>query len=152
VRITSSRARLHVSLAAGIAVAGLLALAVAAALLFDLLGLAERSEWHSVGLITELHNSQPQLYQIEQREFYLVWVDATPVALSIIDPHKGVCRIRWFEQERFFADPCGGTVYLSDGSYRNGPSPRSMDQFAVRMVDGRIEVNIKRATLGRSHV
>jgi hypothetical protein len=147
-----SKARLHVSLAAGVAIAGLFAFTLAAALLWDLLGVAEQSEWQAVGLIANLQSPQPQLLQVEQREFYLIWVDATPIALSTTDPHKGVCRIRWFEQERFFADPCGGTVYLPDGSYRNGPSPRSMDQFAVRLVDGQVEININRVTLGRKHV
>jgi hypothetical protein len=147
-----SRARLRVRLAAGAAVAGLLALAVAAALIVNLLGLAEQSEWQAVGLIAELHSPQPRLHRIVDREFYLVWVDATPIALSTTDPHKGICRIRWFERERFFADPCGGTVYLPDGSYRNGPSPRNMDQFALRTIDGRVEVNVHRVTLGRNHV
>jgi nitrite reductase/ring-hydroxylating ferredoxin subunit len=147
-----SRVRLQVSLAAALAVAGLLALAGAAALLFDLLGVAERSEWQVVGLIAELQSPEPQLHEIEQREFYLVWADGTPVALSTTDPHRGVCRIRWFERERFFADPCGGTVYLPDGSYRNGPSPRNMDRFAARLADGRVEVNLNRRILGRNHV
>lgn len=121
-------------------------------MIWNLLGYAERSEWHAVGSIAELQGSQPQLHRIEQREFYLVWVGATPVALSTVDPHTGMCRIRWFEQEHFFADPCGGTVYLANGSYRNGPSPRSMDLFAVRMVDGWVEVNIHHVTLGQNHV
>jgi Rieske Fe-S protein len=91
------------------------------------------------------------LRTIEHHEFYLVWVDSTPIALSTTDPHMGVCQIRWLEQERFFADPCGGSVYLLDGSYRRGPSPRSMDTFALRVVDGRLEVNLQRVTYGQRH-
>jgi hypothetical protein len=132
-------------------IAGLFALAAAAVLIFDLLGVAERSEWHSLGLAGEIRSPHPQPYRVDDREFYLVWVDSAPIALSTTDPHKGVCHIRWFEQERFFADPCGGTVYLSDGSYHHGPSPRSMDQFAVRMAGGRVEVNVYRVTPGRNH-
>jgi len=152
VNFSPHKARLHMRLAIGMAVAGLFALATTAALIIGgLLLVAERAEWHSLGPFTELQHREPQLLNIENHEFYLVWIDAAPIALSTRDPHKGVCVIRWFEQERFFADPCGGTVYMPDGSYRRGPSLRSMDQFAVRQVDGRVEVNVKRLTLGRNH-
>jgi hypothetical protein len=151
VKSAPNTARLHMSLAISMAVAGLLAMIVAAALLIELLLAAERLEWHSIGSIAELQRVEPVLLAVEGQEFYLIWMDATPIALSTRDPHRGVCKIRWFGQERLFADACGGTVYLPDGSYHRGPSPRSMDQFAIRVIDERVEVNVTRVTRGRNH-
>jgi hypothetical protein len=151
VKFSPNKARLHMSLAIGMTVAGLIVMIAAAALLIEFLLAAERLEWRSIGSVAELQRAEPVLLAVDSHEFYLIWVDARPIALSTRDPHRGVCRIRWFEQERFFADACGGTVYLPDGSYRRGPSPRSMDQFAMRVIDGQLEVNVKRVTRGRNH-
>jgi hypothetical protein len=148
---SASRARIHLGLAISMTIAGLIAVIATAVLLSGFLLAAERLEWRSLGSVAELQRADPLLLAVDNHEFYLVWMDMTPSALSTRDPHRGVCMIRWFEQERFFVDPCGGTVYLPDGSYRRGPSPRSMDQFAVRVVDRRVEVNVQRVTLGRKH-
>ncbi|MDQ2996435.1 MAG: hypothetical protein M3R61_05185 [Chloroflexota bacterium] len=132
-------------------IAGLIAMIATAALLIGFLSAAERLAWRSIGSVAELQHAEPILLAIDNHEFYLIWLDATPSALSTRDPHRGVCTIRWFERERFFADPCGGSVYLLDGSYRRGPSPRAMDQFAVRVVDQHVVVNVLRVTIGRKH-
>ena len=148
---SASRAHIHIRLAIGLAITGFIALIATAALLIGFLSAAERWEWRSIGSVAELQHAEPILLTIDNHEFYLIWLDATPSALSTRDPHRGVCTIRWFERERFFADPCGGSVYLPDGSYRRGPSPRDMDQFAVRVVDQYVEVNLLRVTFGQTH-
>jgi hypothetical protein len=148
---SASRARIHIRLVIGMAVAGLIATIAITALLASFLLAAEHLEWRAIGPVAELQRAEPLLLTVEGQEFYLIGAGTTPIALSTRDPHRGECKIRWFEQERYFADPCGGSMYLPDGSYRRGPSPRSMDRFAVRVVDRRVEVNVRRVTLGRKH-
>jgi hypothetical protein len=151
VKTSPSKARLHISLAVSMMIAGLIVMIATVALVSQFLLAAERLEWRLLGSVDELQRGEPVLLAIDNHEFYLIWVDMTPIALSTRDPHRGICKIRWFEQERYFADPCGGTVYRLDGTYRNGPSPRSMDQFALRVIEGRVEVNVNQVTLGRDH-
>ena len=81
-------------LTTGMAVAGLIVIIATAALLIELLLAAERMEWHSIGSVAELQRAEPVLFAVNSQEFYLTWVDATPIALSTRDPHKGVCSIR----------------------------------------------------------
>src|SRR5215212_8176997 len=102
---SSSRARLHIGLAISMTIVGLITLSTIAALLIGFLLAAERLEWRSIGSAAELQRAEPTLLAIDDREFYLVWGDASPIALSTRDPHRGECKIRWFDQERFFADP-----------------------------------------------
>jgi nitrite reductase/ring-hydroxylating ferredoxin subunit len=151
VSTSASKAHIHIRLAIGLVIAGLIAIIATAVLLIGFLSAAERLEWRSIGSVAELQRAEPILLAIDNHEFYLIWLDVTPSALSTRDPHRGVCKIRWIERERLFADPCGGSMYLPDGSYRRGPSPRNMDQFEVRVVDGQVEINVHRVTLGRKH-
>ena len=120
VNFSPNKGRLHMSLAISTAIAGLITMLAIAALLIGFLLAAERLEWRLLGYVAGLRHDEPVLLTIDNHEFYLIWVDKAPIALSTRDPHRGECKIRWFKQEHYFADPCGGTIYLLDGSYRNG--------------------------------
>jgi menaquinol-cytochrome c reductase iron-sulfur subunit len=59
--------------------------------------------------------------------------------LSPICPHLG-CPINWQAQQTQFACPCHGGTFGSDGKYRSGPPPRSMDSLAFEIRNGRLFV------------
>lgn len=141
------RAQLRLGLALAATLALLLTLAMAAAIATAML---LPREWHALGTVRELRGV-PQLRFVAGKEIYLVWDGDTPLTLSTRDPHSGVCQIRWWTDWGLFADPCGGSAYQPNGDYWRGPSPRSMDRFGVRVVDGVVEVNVDQFAPGASH-
>lgn len=67
-----------------------------------------------------------------------VWLNKTEgglVALYKVCPHLG-CLYGWSDQENIFICPCHGSQYEPDGDYILGPAPRSLDRFAISIVDG----------------
>lgn len=81
------------------------------------------------------------------------------LALSWRDSHKG-CSITWRPELRFatangvsrtgwFRDPCSGSIYTRGGVQVWGPSPRSMDTYALDVKhDGVVVVNVGMLALG----
>jgi cytochrome b6-f complex iron-sulfur subunit len=61
--------------------------------------------------------------------------------------HLG-CRVPFCEQSQWFECPCHGSKYNRAGEYRDGPAPRSMDRFAVRVVNGQVQVDTSQVVLG----
>lgn len=143
--------RLWLALGAGTALLLLITAtaALAAAMLLP-------SGWHSLGQAAELRQARPVLVHVGAREFYLVWQNDTPLALSTLDPHDRFAGcdqpIRFDPAARRFSAPCGGATYQIDGTYLRGPSPRSMDRFATRIQHGRLEVDIGEIILGQDHL
>jgi len=65
------------------------------------------------------------------------WISNTSeglYALYKVCPHLG-CLYGWSDQEFKFICPCHGSQYQHDGTYIQGPAPRSLDRFVVRIVD-----------------
>lgn len=68
-------------------------------------------------------------------KFWLVrLVDGSILALYKVCTHLG-CLYNWQSQEYKFICPCHGSQFELDGSYILGPAPRSLDRFAVRLID-----------------
>jgi len=64
------------------------------------------------------------------------WLSNTPnglVALSMVCTHLG-CLFKWVEANGRFECPCHGSKFEEDGKYIEGPAPRSLDRFAVRVI------------------
>jgi cytochrome b6-f complex iron-sulfur subunit len=61
--------------------------------------------------------------------------------------HLG-CRVPFCQQSQWFECPCHGSKYNRAGEYRDGPAPRSMDRFAVRVVNGQVQVDTSQVILG----
>jgi cytochrome b6-f complex iron-sulfur subunit len=61
--------------------------------------------------------------------------------------HLG-CRVPFCQQSQWFECPCHGSKYNRAGEYRDGPAPRSMDRFAVRVVGGQVQVDTSQVVLG----
>jgi menaquinol-cytochrome c reductase iron-sulfur subunit len=56
--------------------------------------------------------------------------------------HLG-CPVRWIPSAELFMCPCHGGVYFKDGDVAAGPPPQPLQQFPVRVQQGRVEVQWK---------
>ncbi|MDQ4148437.1 MAG: Rieske 2Fe-2S domain-containing protein [Actinomycetota bacterium] len=54
--------------------------------------------------------------------------------------HLG-CSVPWCAPAKWFECPCHGSKYSINGEYRDGPAPRSLDQFKVEVVNGELIVD-----------
>jgi cytochrome b6-f complex iron-sulfur subunit len=66
------------------------------------------------------------------------WLVNTPtgvLALYKVCVHLG-CLYKWVPSNNRFECPCHGSKYQRDGTYIEGPAPRSLDRFVVDVVDG----------------
>lgn len=71
---------------------------------------------------------------------YVVNVGGQVQALYQKCPHLG-CRVPFCESSGRFECPCHASIFNRQGEYISGPSPRGMDGFPVRVVDGTIVVD-----------
>lgn len=85
------------------------------------------------------------------KEKYGVWVvhgeyRGTPqiYALSTVCTHLG-CITIWQESERKFKCPCHGSGFHADGIHFEGPAPRPLERYAIRVADdGLLEIDRSR--------
>lgn len=56
--------------------------------------------------------------------------------------HLG-CPVRWIPSAELFMCPCHGGVYFKDGDVAAGPPPQPLQQFPVRVLNDRVEVQWK---------
>lgn len=54
--------------------------------------------------------------------------------------HLG-CAVPWCAPSKWFECPCHGSKYSVNGEYRDGPAPRSLDQFRTDIVGGKLIVD-----------
>jgi cytochrome b6-f complex iron-sulfur subunit len=54
--------------------------------------------------------------------------------------HLG-CRVPFCQQSQWFECPCHGSKYNGAGEYRDGPAPRGLDRFAVRVQNNVVSVD-----------
>lgn len=101
-----------------------------------------------VGFPNELATGQVQTKFVPQ---FGVWIvryeyDGTPqiYALQTVCTHLG-CTPNWLEGEQKFKCPCHGSGFYKDGINFEGPAPRPLERFAIRLADdGQLEVDKSR--------
>ena len=89
--------------------------------------------------------------------FYVVLLNSgEPIALSDQDPRgyfgpgTSDCQVEWrpdfiFDSRKgWFRDNCSGSTFMVNGAKVFGPSPRSMDRYAVEVKDGDVLVDTSR--------
>jgi cytochrome b6-f complex iron-sulfur subunit len=74
-------------------------------------------------------------------------VDEGLMALYQKCVHLG-CRVPWCVQSQWYECPCHGSKYNRAGEYQDGPAPRGMDRFAVRVQGGLVQVDTSEIILG----
>jgi cytochrome b6-f complex iron-sulfur subunit len=83
---------------------------------------------------------------------YGVWVvngefegDQQIYALKTVCTHLG-CTPNWLEAEQKFKCPCHGSGFYKDGINFEGPAPRPLERYAIRVADdGQLEVDKSRS-------
>ena len=62
-------------------------------------------------------------------------------ALRTVCTHLG-CTPNWLEGEQKFKCPCHGSGFYKDGINFEGPAPRPLERYAIRLADdGQIEID-----------
>lgn len=80
-----------------------------------------------VWVVRHVYQGRPQIY-----------------ALKAVCTHLG-CTPIWLESEQRFKCPCHGSGFYKDGVHFEGPAPRPLERFAIRIAeDGQLEVDKSR--------
>jgi len=66
--------------------------------------------------------------------FWFVNTGSGILALYVVCVHLG-CLYKWVPSNNRFECPCHGSKYQKDGTYIEGPAPRSLDRFVIEAVD-----------------
>jgi Rieske Fe-S protein len=72
--------------------------------------------------------------------FYVTASEGSVVALFQKCPHLG-CRVPFCDSSGRFECPCHGSVYNIRGEYIQGPAPRGMDRFFIRVEGDKVLVD-----------
>jgi cytochrome b6-f complex iron-sulfur subunit len=70
---------------------------------------------------------------IADQQVYIISTDMGFSAVSAICTHLG-CITQWKAELDLIACPCHGSRFLKSGSVVNGPAPRSLPHFAMRLM------------------
>lgn len=82
---------------------------------------------HGVWIVRHEYEGRPQIY-----------------ALRAVCTHLG-CTPTWLETEQRFKCPCHGSGFYKDGINFEGPAPRPLERYAIRIAeDGQLEVDKSR--------
>jgi Rieske Fe-S protein len=114
-----------------------------------------RQEWRSLGTVSKVEVGTPTLFktrverttgwvtQDEEVSVYVFTEDGRDYAgLSNVCTHLG-CRVRWVgDQESFFC-PCHNATFSKTGQVVDGPPPRPLDRFEIKVEDGQVFVNLE---------
>ena len=93
----------------------------------------------------------PGMVETKYTAQFGVWIvhteyDGQPqiVALRTVCTHLG-CTPNWLEAEQKFKCPCHGSGFYKDGINFEGPAPRPLERYAIRLAeDGQLEVDKSR--------
>jgi cytochrome b6-f complex iron-sulfur subunit/menaquinol-cytochrome c reductase iron-sulfur subunit len=122
---------------------------------------AAGARWIRVARLADIAEGAPRRVQIiaDQRDAFTltraellgsIWIlrrGESVRALSAVCPHLG-CSIDLAPDLQGFACPCHASRFGLDGAATAGPSPRSLDPLATRLVEGWIEVDFRRYRQG----
>lgn len=115
---------------------------------------AATDEWVSVGPLDSYPIGTPKLFTFTRTKVngwektvnsYGVFVvrsnENDLTVFSNVCTHLS-CHVSWVEEENYYACPCHDGFFELDGSVISGPPPRAMDEYAHRIQDGNIEIDI----------
>jgi cytochrome b6-f complex iron-sulfur subunit len=82
--------------------------------------------------------------------FYVASADGALVALYQKCPHLG-CKVPFCESSGRFECPCHGSIYNIRGEYIQGPAPRGMDRFPLKIDGDQVLVDTASVVEGPPH-
>jgi menaquinol-cytochrome c reductase iron-sulfur subunit len=140
------------TLAIGGLISAILAVPAVAYVVGPALERSREEEWIPLGPTTKVELGTPTLFKarvekqtgwiVTQSEltFYVLTDDGRDyVAMSNICTHLG-CRVRWIgDQEQFFC-PCHNAIFDKEGQVVDGPPPRPLDRYVVKVEDDQLFV------------
>jgi cytochrome b6-f complex iron-sulfur subunit len=88
----------------------------------------------TVGKLSDLPVTDSGPVNFPKVKFWLSQTDEGVSALYKVCTHLG-CLYNWSDQEDKFICPCHGSQFQLNGTYIQGPAPRSLDRFVVQVVD-----------------
>ena len=88
----------------------------------------------TIGKVSELPETGSPPANIPKVKLWLSNTDQGVMALYKVCTHLG-CLYNWNNQEGKFICPCHGSQFQANGTYIQGPAPRSLDRFIVQAVD-----------------
>ncbi len=89
---------------------------------------------YKFGKVSELPEVGSSPVNIAKLKLWIVNTKIGLHALYKVCPHLG-CLYSWNDQEIKFICPCHGSQFENDGDYISGPTPRSLDYFAIYIID-----------------
>jgi Rieske Fe-S protein len=112
----------------------------------------ENLEWIRLGSSSKVEINNPTLFKTKiqkqtgwiinetELSIYILTDNGRDyVAMSNVCTHLG-CRVRWIgDQERFFC-PCHNAAFDKTGEVVDGPPPRALDRYEVKVEDGQLFV------------
>lgn len=133
------------------AIGGALAVAVtgvgvpAAVYLWPIRDAGAEGEVVKLGQESELSVGDAKLIKVREAPLLLVRESQQKIrAFSAVCTHLG-CLVQWRKATKDIACPCHGGRFDLDGKVLAGPPPRPLAQYAVSIVDGEIQVDLKTA-------
>jgi menaquinol-cytochrome c reductase iron-sulfur subunit len=113
---------------------------------------AQEDEWIPIGSTSKVELGTPTLFRAkverqtgwitdeDELSVYLLTEDGRDyVAMSNICTHLG-CRVRWIDDQGQFFCPCHNAIFSKDGSVVEGPPPRALDRFEVKVEENTIYI------------
>jgi cytochrome b6-f complex iron-sulfur subunit len=88
----------------------------------------------TVGPASELPPSGSAPVNYPKVKLWLSNTEEGVLALYKVCTHLG-CLYNWRDTENKFVCPCHGSQFQPDGTYIQGPAPRSLDRFVMQAVD-----------------
>ena len=89
---------------------------------------------------TIVENQTGWILSEEEISVYVLTEDAREyIALSNICTHLG-CRVRWISDQGQYFCPCHNAVFDKAGEVVEGPPPRPLDEFTVKVENGQLFV------------
>lgn len=111
-------------------------------------------QWVSLGSITKIETGVPTLFKAnitrqdgwittqEELSVYVITEDRRNyLALSNTCTHLG-CKVRWIAEDSKFFCPCHNGVFDKTGAVLEGPPPRPLDQYELKIEDDNIFIKV----------
>ena len=112
----------------------------------------ENQEWIRIGSASKVELNNPTLFKTKiqkktgwiinetELSIYVLTDNGRDyIAMSNVCTHLG-CRVRWINDQNQFFCPCHNAAFDSAGEVVDGPPPRALDRYEIKVEDGQLFV------------